>query len=126
VQTSEWTACSNFETCRTGRTNWQALSEIARATKIARPTALALCNQAVAQLGLGRESAAVESVRRSLELDPHYAPAHYLLGGLLGKDRRTLSEAVSHLEQAAQKMPAARAALEQARRAMATEATLRR
>jgi hypothetical protein len=35
-------------------------------------------------------------VRRSLELDPQYAPAHYVLGGLLARDRRTLIEAVSH------------------------------
>jgi tetratricopeptide (TPR) repeat protein len=104
----------------------QALGEIARATQLAGPTALALCNAAIAQLALGRESEAVESVRRSLELDPQYAPAHYLLGGLLGKDRRTLSEAVSHLELAAQKIPAARAALDRAKRAMDTEATPRR
>jgi tetratricopeptide (TPR) repeat protein len=96
-----------------------ALGEIARSTEIAGPTALGLCNAAVAQLQLGRESQAAESARRSLELDPQYAPAHYLLGGLLGKDRRTLSEAVSHLEQAAQKIPAARAALEQAKGVLA-------
>lgn len=104
----------------------QALDELARATEIAGPTALGLCNAAVAQLSLGREREAAESLHRSLELDPQYAPAHYLLGGLLGQDRRTLSQAVSHLEQAAPKIPAARAALEQARRAMDTEAAPRR
>ena len=104
----------------------QALSEISRAAAIAGPTALSLCNAAVAQIALGRRDEAVESVRRSLELDPQYGPAHYLLGGMLVKDRRTLREAVSHLEQAAPKIPAARAALEQVRRAMDTEAALRR
>jgi tetratricopeptide (TPR) repeat protein len=104
----------------------QALNETARAMEIAGPTALGLCNAAVGQLALGRETEAVESLHRSLELDPQYAHAHYVLGSLLGKDRRTLSEAVSHLEQAAAKIPAARAALEQAKRAMDTEAALRR
>jgi tetratricopeptide (TPR) repeat protein len=104
----------------------QALSEIARATQIAGPTALALCNAAVAQWSLGRGNEAVESLRRSIELDPQYAPAHYMLGGVLGKDPRTLSEAVSHLEQAAQTIPAARAALEQAKRDLDTDAALRR
>jgi tetratricopeptide (TPR) repeat protein len=103
----------------------QALDEIARAAEIAGPTALSLCNAAAAQVALGRQSQAMDSLWRALELDPQYAQAHYLLGGLLSNDLRTLSEAVLHLEQAAQTMPAARAVLEKATQNVATVASLR-
>ena len=42
-------------------------------------------------------------------------PAHLLLGSLLAGDRRTLPEAIPHLERAAESIPAARDTLEKVR-----------
>jgi tetratricopeptide (TPR) repeat protein len=101
----------------------QALTELARAGGISTPTAPVLGDMAVAQFALGRPDDALRSARLSLQLDPSYPPAHYLLGSLLARDRRTLPEAVGHLEEAARTMPAARANLERARRDLAPAVT---
>jgi Flp pilus assembly protein TadD len=103
----------------------KALTEIGRATEIAGPTALGLCNEGMAELALGREKDAMSSVRRSLELDPRSAPAHYLLGNLLARDRRTLKEAAAHLELAAQKFASARAALDSVRNQIVNESAMK-
>ena len=101
----------------------QALVELSRAGEIAKPTALILGNTAIAQFGLHRNEEALRSVRQSLALDPSFPQGHWVLGTMLATDRRTLSEAIGHLEQAARTLPAAQADLERARRELALAIT---
>lgn len=97
----------------------QSLDELARASEISGPSALILTNKAVAKQALRRDAEAIASARQSLQMDASYVPAHLVLGLLLASDRRTLPEAVSHLEIAARTIPSAGQALDQARRDLA-------
>jgi len=101
----------------------QALREFARAGELAGPRPMILCDIAFAQFALQRIAEATLSVREAVRLDPASAPAHYLLGSFLERDRRTLGEAIAHLEIAARSMPAARAELDRARRESAKAGT---
>jgi tetratricopeptide (TPR) repeat protein len=94
----------------------RAAQELERAMEIAKPGPVQLCNLAFVQLQLKRYDEATESARASLRLDGNYVKAHYLLGVLLARDRRTLPEAIPHLEQAAKELPSAEAVLERARK----------
>ena len=94
----------------------QAVQELEHAMTIAKPGPVQLCNLAFAQLQLKRYDEATESARASLRLDRDYVKAHYLLGVLLARDRRTLPEAIPHLERAAKELPSAEAVLERARK----------
>ena len=95
----------------------QAVGELQQAIQIGGPHPATLCNLSYAQAKLQRASDAIESARQALKLDAAYPPAHLLLGALLAADPRTLPEAISHPERAAETMPAARATLEKLRRA---------
>jgi tetratricopeptide (TPR) repeat protein len=101
----------------------QALQELAHAAEISKPTAMILVNMAFAQHALHQDEEAIRSTRLALRLDPSYAPAHYLLGSFLASDRRTLQEAIPHLEVAARVMPVAQANLERAKRDLAQTVT---
>ena len=92
-----------------------ALQELARASEIARPTAILLSDMAFAQYSLGRGAEGTRSAREALQLDPTYAPAHYLLGSFLARDRRTRAEGIAHLETAARDLPAVQEELDRAR-----------
>ena len=100
---------------RSGRFQ-QALDELQHAGKIVKPTAMILGGMAYAQYGLQHYDDSRRSARLAIQLDPSYAPAHYILGSLLGRNPATLSEAVPHLEEAAKTMPAAQENLERVRR----------
>jgi tetratricopeptide (TPR) repeat protein len=94
----------------------QAIEELAHASEISRPTAMILSDMAYAQYALHRYAEGTQSIREALRLDPSSIPAHYLLGSFLAQDRETRAEGIQHLERAAAAMPAARAALDRARR----------
>jgi len=94
----------------------EAVDEMNRAIAIAGPNALRLTNLAFAQINLSLVPEALANVRAALRLDSSYAQAHLILGSILAGDRRTLSEAIPHLERAAEIFPSARAALERAQR----------
>jgi tetratricopeptide (TPR) repeat protein len=93
----------------------QALQELARAAAIARPTALVLGNEAYAHFALGQYDEGELAARDALRLDSTYAPAHYLLGTFLVRDRKTRAEGIQHLEAAAPTLPAAQEELDRAR-----------
>ena len=95
----------------------QAIGELRRAIQIGGPHPVALCNLSYAQAKLERGSEAIASAREALKLDAGYAPAHLMLGTLLAADPRTRSEAIAHLERAAESIPSARGTLERVRRA---------
>jgi hypothetical protein len=94
----------------------QAIGELRQAIRIGGPRPAALCNLSYAQAKLERGADAIESARQALKLDAAFPAAHLMLGALLAADPRTLSEAIPHLERAAESMPAARATLERVRR----------
>ena len=96
----------------------QAVAEIGRAMQIARPGPAQLCNLAYAQIQLREYGEAIETARAALWLDRNYAQAHFLLGFVLARDRRTLPEALPHLELAAQTLPSAGTVLGLARKAL--------
>lgn len=100
----------------------QAVRELTRASEI-RPSTIILCDMAYAQFALHRYAEGTQSAREAVRLDPASAPAHYLLGTFLERDRRTLGEAIAHLEIAARSMPSARAELDRARRVSAQAVT---
>ncbi len=77
-----------------------------------------LCNLAYAQLNLGRVAESLASVRAALHLDSGYPQGHLILGSILAADPRTRTEAIPHLERAAETIPSARATLERTRSAM--------
>jgi tetratricopeptide (TPR) repeat protein len=89
----------------------QALNEIAKAMSIAGPNARDLSNMALAYYNLERYGDSVEAARRALRLEPDYDPAHFVLGATLAMDRRTMPEAVPHLERAARTITTAKAIL---------------
>jgi tetratricopeptide (TPR) repeat protein len=95
----------------------QAVREMQHAMQLAKPGPMQLCNLAYAQLQLKQYDVAAESARAALRLDASYPQAHFLLGVLLARDRRTLPEALPHLERAAKVLPSAQTALELARKA---------
>jgi tetratricopeptide (TPR) repeat protein len=99
----------------------EALDELQRAGQLVKPTALILGNTAYAQLALGRDDEAMQSLRKAVELDASYAPAQYLLGVMLARDAVTRREAIAHLELAAGSLAGARVALEQVRRELGAE-----
>jgi tetratricopeptide (TPR) repeat protein len=99
----------------------QAMAEIARALQIAGPNARDLSNRALAQYRLQRYADAQQSAQSALSLAPEYAPAHYMLGIVLATDRRTLAEALPHLERAAKTIAAAGISLMAVRKALGIE-----
>ena len=96
----------------------EATAEMTRAIAIAGPNPLRLCNLAYAQLNLGRVEDSLASVRSALSMDSSYPQAHLILGSILAGNRRTLPEAIPHLERAAASIPSARAVLERAQKAL--------
>jgi tetratricopeptide (TPR) repeat protein len=90
----------------------EAVGELTRAIEIAGPNPLRLSNLAYAQINLSRVAESIGSVRAALRLDAGYPPAHLILGSILAADPRTRAEAIPHLEQAAESIPAARVMLE--------------
>jgi tetratricopeptide (TPR) repeat protein len=96
----------------------EAAGETVRAIEIAGPSPQRLCNLSYAQAHLGRREDALASVRAALRMDAGYPQAHLILGTILAADRRTLTEAIPHLERAAQSMPVAQGVLERAREAL--------
>lgn len=96
----------------------EAAAESQRALDLGSPNPLDLCNLAYAQIELRRFPEATASARRCLELAPDSPSGHYLLGTVLSFDRRTLPEAIAHLEMAVRSFPAAQAQLDKTRRAL--------
>ena len=96
----------------------EALDELSRAIRIAPPTAMELCNMAYTELKLDRRDDAIQSLRWALGIDSHYAQARFLLGGILSLDRRTVTEGIANLEQAAKSIPAAQAELSRVQKTM--------
>jgi tetratricopeptide (TPR) repeat protein len=80
---------------------------------------LDLSNLACAQSAMQHFDDAIQSARAALRLEPANPNAHFILGSLLARDRRSLPEGISHLEIAAESNPAARPNLERAQAAMA-------
>jgi tetratricopeptide (TPR) repeat protein len=89
----------------------EAVGELTRAIDIAGPTPLSVSNQPYAD-NRSRLAESIGSVRAALRLDEGYPPAHLILGSSLAADPRTRAEAIPHLEQAAESIPAARVMLE--------------
>jgi len=100
----------------------EAASEAKRAIELSQPNPVDLGNLALAQHRLGQIAEATATSRQWLALEPDNPKAHWILGLLLARDRRTLAEAAQHLERAAKELPAARENWEAARRALAERA----
>jgi tetratricopeptide (TPR) repeat protein len=98
----------------------EAASEAKRAIELSQPNPVDLANLALAQHRLGQIAESTATARQWLALAPDNPKAHWILGLLLARDRRTLAEAAQHLELAAKELPAARENLEAVRHAMAT------
>jgi len=98
-----------------------AISEIARAIEIGKPNAVDLSNLACAQYALRRFGDALPAARAAVQADPSNVKAHYILGSLLARDRRTLQEAIPHLALAAESSQSARITLQQAQAALASK-----
>ena len=96
----------------------EALTECKRAIEISGPNGMDLGNMALAQSFLRRRDEAIESAQAGLRVDPNSAHLHYILGRLLAMDRRTLPEALPHLEVAARTMENARPTLAAVRQAL--------
>lgn len=96
----------------------RSIEETRRGMEIEKPGALELCNLAYAQAQLRRFPEAIESARASLRMDSGYAQAHLVLGTLLAQDRKTLHEAIPHLEFAARSLPAGAQILRLAQKAL--------
>ena len=94
------------------------ISQITEAMRIGNPSAVDLTNLACAQYELRRFDEGLVSARAALAADPASQNAHYILGLLLAQDRRTLGEAVHHLEMA-ESIASARTALERVRAMLA-------
>lgn len=97
------------------------ISAIRHAIRIGGPNVVDLSNLACAQYTLRRFDDGLVSARAALQADPTNANAHYVLGLLLARDRRTLREAISNLAMAAESNRSARVALQQAQEALASE-----
>lgn len=106
---------------RMGR-NEEAVTEIGRAMEIAKPNAVDLSNLACAQSAMQHYGDALKSARAAVRIDPNNMSAHFILGALLARDRRTLPEGIEHLTMAAETSASARRTLEQAQAAL-TQAT---
>jgi len=100
----------------------EAASEAKRAIELSQPNPVDLGNLALAQHRLGQIAESTATARQWLALAPDNPKAHWILGLLLARDRRTLAEAAQHLERAAKELPAARENWEAARRALAVQA----
>ena len=100
----------------------EAASEAKRASELSQPNPVDLGNLALAQHRLGQIAESTATARQWLALAPDNPKAHWILGLLLARDRRTLAEAAQHLERAAKELPAARENWEAARRALAEQA----
>lgn len=100
----------------------EAASEAKRAIELSQPNPVDLANLALAQHRLGQIAESTATARQWLALAPENPKAHWILGLLLARDRRTLAEAAQHLERAAKELPAARENWEAARRALAVQA----
>jgi Flp pilus assembly protein TadD len=87
--------------------------------ELSQPNPADLCNLALTEFQLGRIAETTATVRRWLAMTPENAKAHWVLGLLLARDRRTLAEAAPHLERAAEEVPAARPHWEAVRNALA-------
>jgi tetratricopeptide (TPR) repeat protein len=96
----------------------EAADEMARAIQIAGPNPLRLCNLAYAQIFLGRKEEAQATARAALRLDGGYPQAHLILGTILAGDKRTVAEAIPHLQRAAESIPSAQGTLNRAREAL--------
>jgi len=97
----------------------EAAGEAGRAMELSQPNPADLCNLTMAQFQLGRIVEATATARRWLAMTPENPKAHWVLGLLLARDRRTLAEAAPHLERAAQEVPEARPHWEAVRNALA-------
>jgi tetratricopeptide (TPR) repeat protein len=95
----------------------EAAAELTRAIAITGPNPIQLSNLAYAQRQLSRIPEAIASARAALRLDSGSAQAHLILGSILAVDLRTRGEAITHLEQASETLPSARATLEKVRSA---------
>ncbi|MGO9227829.1 MAG: tetratricopeptide repeat protein [Bryobacteraceae bacterium] len=100
----------------------EAASEASRAIELSRPNPVDLANLALAQDRLGQIAESTATARQWLGIAPDDPKAHWLLGLLLARDKRTLAEAAPHLERAAQELPEARPNWEALRRLMAEQA----
>jgi len=96
----------------------EGIAEIGEAMRIGTPSAVDLANLACGQYELHRYDEGLLSARAALLADPTGQSAHFIMGLLLVRDRRTLREAIHHLEMA-DSIGSARAVLEQARAALA-------
>jgi tetratricopeptide (TPR) repeat protein len=88
-----------------------SLTETERAIVLGGPTSSRLSNRAIAELHLNRNAEALENATAAARLAPDSAVAQYVLGLALLANQRA-SEAKTHLEIAAQSMPAARDTLQ--------------
>jgi len=93
----------------------EAAAELTRAIAITGPNPIQLSNLAYAQRQLNRIPEAIASARAALRLDSGSAQAHLILGSILAVDLRTRGEAITHLEQASETLPSARATLDKVR-----------
>jgi tetratricopeptide (TPR) repeat protein len=100
----------------------EAASEAKRAIELSQPNPVDLGNLALAQHRLGQFAESTATARQWLALAPDNPKAHWILGLLLARDRRTLAEAAQHLERAAKELPAARDNWQAVRRALAEQA----
>ena len=100
----------------------EAATEAKRAIELSQPNPVDLGNLALAQHRLGQFAESTATARQWLALEPDNPKAHWILGLLLARDRRTLAEAAQHLERAAKELPAARENWETVRRALTEQA----
>jgi tetratricopeptide (TPR) repeat protein len=96
----------------------ESLTESQRALALGHPNPVDFCNIAYAQTFLKRYGEAADNARQCLSLAPDSAQAHYILGCLLARDRRTIPQALDHLERAVSAYPSLRQQMEALRREM--------
>jgi tetratricopeptide (TPR) repeat protein len=93
----------------------EASDTLEHARQLAPRSPLTLSNLAYAQHMLSRDDEAIQTARQSLDLDPEFLPAHYVLGIVLATSGKSVLEAITHLEKAAAAFPTARINLERLR-----------
>ena len=96
-----------------------AVNDAKRAMELTSPNAIDLCNMSFALLRLQRYQEAVDAARTAVRLDPANDKARYMLGTLLAMDWRTIHEGIQQLERVVETVPAARANLDGAKKALA-------
>jgi tetratricopeptide (TPR) repeat protein len=96
----------------------EAIAEAKRAVELGKPNGVDLGNMAYAEFQLHRRDEAIEAAREGLRADASSPKLHYILGTILAMDRRTLPEAISHLELAAKTLSSAQKTLAAARQAL--------